>query len=168
MKLGSGCCQFCLSPCIRFQEIIYGSIIKKKKKKQHSSLVSLPDCNRFTVENWSEQFVRGVGSFEGRPSVPEVFVSAWCFLLPRLHLLTLLRHSHTHTHTQTPSLSPSLKFPDTVDTQTTSTYGIHQSIVLKDPAEHGINYCNYDASAVFCFCFSLNFTLATSADFVLL
>lgn len=53
-----------------FQGIYYASIIKKR---QHSSLVHL-HCNQFTVENWSEQFVRGL-EVQGRPSVPEVFTS---------------------------------------------------------------------------------------------
>lgn len=81
--------------------------------------------------------------------MPEVFMSvaslSVAFLLPSLHLLTGLRLLQTHTLTlsftmfEVPS-SPVTPKPHPL---------IHLSIVLKKnqqpcPAQHGINYCNYD------------------------
>ena len=156
---------------------------KKKKKRKKSNIHHLFHSPTVTGLLWRIEVSNLSGGLEvSRGDLPcrrclcmrGVFSCQGCISCSDTHT-----HTHTHTHTRAYTYTHTythgrplclclLKFSDTVDTQTTSTYGIHQSIVLKDPAEHGINYCSYDASAVFCFCFSLNFTLATSTDFVLL
>lgn len=56
------------------------------------------DCNQFTVENWSEQFVRGLEVW-GRPSVLGVPAM---LLLASLHHASLPARTHTHTHSLPP------------------------------------------------------------------
>lgn len=123
-----------------FQETNYGSIIKKSSIHHLFALA----CNQFTVENWSEQFVRGLEVW-GRPSVLGVPVM---LLLASLHHASLPARTQAHIHSL-PSFSPSLKLPDTGDFQTTSIYPFIHCVKTHCPARNGINYCNYDASAVF-------------------
>lgn len=89
-----------LLQCSHFQEINYGSIIKKSYIHHLFCL----DCNQFTVENWSEQFVRGL-EVRGRPSMPEVLVSV-CGVLsvvfsPAKQASPDCAQTFTHTHTDT-------------------------------------------------------------------
>ena len=124
---GSGCCQFCLSPCIRFQEINYGSIIKKKKKKKRkkSNIHHLFHSPTVTGLLWRIEVSNLSGGLEvSRGDLPcrrclcmrGVFSCQGCISCSDTHTHTHTHthtrtriHIHTHIHTRTPSLSLSFE-----------------------------------------------------------
>jgi len=111
-----------------FQEIDYGSIIKKSNIHHlfASTVTSL--LWRIEVSNLS-----GGLKFEGDLPCRRCFC-LWHLVCDVFSCQACISCSGIYTHTL--SFSPSLKFTDTSDSQTTSTYSIHLSIVWGDPVLH--------------------------------